>query len=301
MNYIDLHTHTHYSDGTDEVIEYLKKAKEKKLSIISITDHNTCKAYEELKTMNVGNYYSGKIIPGIELNTKILGIPIEVLGYGIDTEKMNSLLTKYYLTSKERDILEVKRLYQKCKEERIELPIDFVEKYQSGMYASKYLHSTLRQNKENKKLIDEDAWENSNIFYRKYMSNPETKFYINMDDILPDFETVTNLVKECGGLLFLPHIFEYRDNSLKILNYILENYKIDGIECYYTTFTEEQHQYLVNLCKEKGFLISGGSDYHGSFKPDVDLGIGKGNLKIPESIVNNWIELVKAFDNNKKM
>ena len=66
------------------------------------------------------------------------------------------------------------------------------------------------------------------------------------------------------------------------------NYKIDGIECYYTTFTEEQHEYLLNLCKERNLLVSGGSDYHGCFKPDVDLGVGYGNLKIPDEIVENW-------------
>lgn len=293
MNYIDLHTHTHYSDGTDEVIEYLKKAEEKKLSIISITDHNTCKAYDELKTINISKYYSGKIITGIELNTKILGIPIEVLGYGIDTDKINSLVSKYYLSTEDRDLLEVKRLFEKCKKEGIILPEDFVGKYEAGMYASKYLHTTLKQNLNNKSLIDDDAWENSNIFYRKYMSNPETKFYINMDDILPDFQTVAKIIKDCGGLLFIPHIFEYKTNSLKILNFILENYEIDGIECYYTTFTEEQHEFLLKLCNEKAFFISGGSDYHGTRKQDVELGIGKGNLKIPENITKEWINLLK--------
>lgn len=288
MKNIDLHTHTKYSDGTDEIIEYLKKAEQRKLSVISITDHNTCKAYDELKKINIKEYYSGRIIPGVELNTKILGIPIEVLGYGIDTDKMNREVLKYYLSTQERNKLEVKRLYERCKQEGVELPENFVEKYEDGMYASKYLHSTLIQNEKNKNLIDSEAWENSNIFYRKYMSNPSTKFYINMDDVLPDFGQVSELIKKCGGLLFIPHIFEYRENSMKILNYILENYEIDGIECYYTTFTEEQHQYLLELCVERNFLISGGSDYHGKRKKDVELGIGKGNLNIPERIIEKW-------------
>lgn len=293
MNFIDLHTHTHYSDGTDEIVEYLKKAEEKNLKLISITDHNTCLAYNELKTLDWKNYFSGEIIPGIELNTKVLSIPIEVLGYGIDTDKINSLLPNYYLSVDDRDKLEVERLYNKCKEEEINLPEDFVANRPKGVFASKYLHDTLRENEENKKLIDEDAWESSKVFYRKYMSNPGTLFYINMDDVLPDFNEVYNLVKECGGLLFLPHIFEYRDNSMKILNYILENYKIDGIECYYTTFTKEQHEFILNLAKEKGYFISGGSDYHGKAHPNVDIGVGYGDLKIPENIVENWQNMIR--------
>lgn len=288
MDYIDLHTHTCFSDGTDEVIEYLKKAEQRQLKVISITDHNTCKAYDEMKRINVEEYYSGKIITGVELNTKILGIPIEVLGYAIDTNKMNTLLPNYYISTQERDLLEIKRLYDKCIKEGIILEKDFVEKYEPGIYASKYLHKALIQNPENKKLVDDDAWESSNVLYRKYMSNPETKFYINMDDVLPDFNTVSNLIKECGGLVFIPHIFEYRDNSMKILNNILENYRIDGIECFYTTFTKEQHQFLLNLCKEKGLFVSGGSDYHGKMKPNVELGIGWGDLRIPKDIIKSW-------------
>lgn len=288
MDYIDLHTHTHYSDGTDQVIEYLKKAQEKNLAVISITDHNTCKAYEELETIDIAKFYKGKIITGVELNTKILSIPIEVLGYGIDTDKMNKLLPRYYVTVEKRNLLEVTRLYEKCKKEGIVLPEKFIENYSNQMYASKYLHQELTKNEENKEMIDRESWENSNVFYRKYMSNPETKFYINMDDILPDFETVTKLIKDCGGLIFIPHIFEYRDNSLKILNHILDNYKIDGIECFYTTFSKEQHEFLLHLCREKNFLISGGSDYHGKAKKDVDIGVGKGELKIPIDIIRNW-------------
>ena len=56
------------------------------------------------------------------------------------------------------------------------------------------------------------------------MSNPETLFFVNTDDILPSFEEASNLVKEAGGLVFIPHIYEYRSNSEKILKYILKNY-----------------------------------------------------------------------------
>ena len=282
---IDLHMHTTYSDGTDDLKTILKKAKEKKLNIIAITDHNVCGAYDELETFDVKQYYTGRIIKGVEMNTKVLGIPIEILGYNINPDILKVELKKAYITNKERNILEVKRLAQKCQEHGVDIEDNFVENYNPDMYASKYLHGKITSNPNNKGLIDEESCENSNVFYRKYMSNPETMFYVNMDDVLPDFEEACNIVRRAGGLVFLPHIYEYRENSDKILQYILENYKIDGIECYYTTFTKEQHEYLLNLCKEKNLLVSGGSDYHGSFKPDVDMGVGFANLKIPDEIL----------------
>ena len=77
---IDLHMHSKYSDGTDEVIDMLKKAEAKKLSCISITDHNVCGAYDELENINVHDYYTGRIIKGVELNTKVLGIRKKIVG-----------------------------------------------------------------------------------------------------------------------------------------------------------------------------------------------------------------------------
>ena len=285
---IDLHMHTKYSDGTDDVIEILKKAEEKKLSYISITDHNTVDAYEALENINVSDYYSGKIIIGVELNTKVLNVPIEILGYNFDYKLLKEKLPNIYISAEERNKIEFSRLVEKCKKAGIEISDEDIAKYDGKSFTSKYIHQIITKDINNKKYFDEDAFNSSIVFYRKYMSDPTGAFYVEMDDIVPDFVTASNLIKECGGQVFLPHIFEYKDNSKKILEFILDNYDIDGIECFYTTFTKEQSDFLLNLCKEKNLLISGGSDYHGTFKPNVDLGVGYGNLSVPESILQNW-------------
>ena len=285
---IDLHMHTKYSDGTDDCIEILQKAEEKKLTYIAITDHNTVQAYKMLEKINIQDYYKGRIIKGIELNTKALNIPIEILGYNIEYNKMEELLKNVYISPEERNRIELKRLVEKCEATGIKLDADYIKSYDAKDFTSKYIHKAIIQNEENRGKIDEEAWNDSKVFYRKYMSNPNTAFYVEMDDLVPDLETAIGLIRKCGGLVFLPHIFEYRDNALPILNYILENYEIDGIECYYTTFSKEQHEYLLKICKEKNLYISGGSDYHGKNKKDVELGIGMGSLKVPEDILK-WI------------
>ena len=55
---IDLHMHTNYSDGTDDIISFLQKAEGNELEIISITDHNTVKSYYELEELNISDYFS---------------------------------------------------------------------------------------------------------------------------------------------------------------------------------------------------------------------------------------------------
>ena len=292
---IDLHVHTKYSDGTDEVVELLKKAERVGLEVISITDHNTAKAYEELENLNVKEYYSGKIIPGIEMNTKVLGIPIEILGYGIDYKKMNKLIPTVFLPLKERNRIEAERLYEKCIAAGIKLEENCLKNYDATYFASKFIMAEIQKFEENKTIIDEEAWNELRVFYRKYMSNPNMPLYINTDDLVPNFKEATNLIRECGGMVFIPHIFEYRENSYKILDYILEKYNVDGFECFYTTFTEEQTTEIYKICKDKNLYVSGGSDYHGKAKENVALGFGHGNLKIDFSEIIEWQDKVRYF------
>lgn len=292
---IDLHMHTTYSDGTESCINVLKKCQEKKLDYISITDHNTALAYNELENMDVKSLFNGKIIPGIELNTKALNIPIEILGYGIDYQKMNFLVDTVYMPAKERNLIEVKRLYDKCIKYGIYLDSNCLETYNTDMFASVFFHNEITKYEQNKKLISEESWISSKIFYRQYMSDPVTPLYVEMDDLVPDFSTASNLIRQAGGLIFIPHIFEYKNNAEPILEYILKNFEIDGIECYYTTFTNEQHKKLLNLCNEHHLFISGGSDFHGSCKPNVDIGIGYGDLTIPEEVIFPWCNKINFF------
>ena len=292
---IDLHMHTKYSDGTDTAEEILIKAESRNLNVISITDHNNALVYDELENMDISKYYSGEIIPGVELNTKVLNIPIEILGYGIDYKKLNKLTAKLYMPAEERNKIEVKRLFEKCKKAGMKIDDDCVERYSPQGFASKFIHSELTKYESNKDFLDRDVWEDTILFYRKYMSNPECMLYVEMDDIVPDFDTASSLIRECGGLVFLPHIFEYKDNARKILNYIMDNYKFDGIECFYSTFTKEQSEELLQVCREHNYYTSGGSDYHGSAKKGIDLGVGRGNLKIEDCVISDWEKSVKIF------
>ena len=119
---IDLHIHTKCSDGSDDPLTILKKAQELNLSCISITDHDNCYAYKELKNINIKDYYDGTLIKGVELKTKVLGVAIELLGYGIDTDIINEGCEKIYPKFKVKNIVEAKKLLETCK--RIGVKID---------------------------------------------------------------------------------------------------------------------------------------------------------------------------------
>ncbi|MDR1017910.1 MAG: PHP domain-containing protein [Lachnospiraceae bacterium] len=286
---IDLHTHTTHSDGTDDVITLLKNAEQIKLEALSITDHVTCKAYEELKSVNIQNYYTGKLIRGCELYTAIDGQTIELLGYNINTDLFNKTLPNIYMSEAEDNKYQTEKLLDICKKLGIYMDYSSIQVNYDTEFGGDVILREIIKYSQNKKILDnEKAWNDSNVFYRECMTNSTSKFFIDKSSFYPKIDEVIDLIRSAGGLVFIPHIFIYGDNSMKFFDTLTNNYKIDGIECYYTVFTNEQNKFLLDYCYENNLLISGGSDYHGKNKPGASLGVGGGALNIPSSILHNW-------------
>ena len=87
-NRFDLHCHTPFSDGTKEVIDLLIDAQKAGLEVISFTDHDTLRVYDYLSDIDPKNWYSGKIINGVEITVDVDGERLEVLAYNFDLEKL---------------------------------------------------------------------------------------------------------------------------------------------------------------------------------------------------------------------
>ncbi len=291
---IDLHIHTTCSDGTDTVEELLKKAEKMNLEYIAITDHDNCNSYELLKQINVKNIFHGKIIPGIEIKCSYLKRNIEILGYKVNTEKMNALMKEFY-KDKSRENLQRKyldSLYEKCLKMGLKLtPKEEIVWNPKNDWASLTIYNDFKKYEENQSKVPEDMWENFTTFTKKYCANPNHILFIDKSQDYPSLAEAINMVKQAGGLVFLPHLFIYKwaENKEEFITGIVDNYAIDGIECYYNCFTEEQTNYLVELCHKKKLYKSGGSDYHGLNKKNLELGVGYGDLEVPKSIIEEWV------------
>lgn len=291
---IDLHMHTTCSDGTDTIEELLKKAEKMNLEYIAITDHDNCNGYERLKEIKLEEVFHGKLIPGIEIKCSYLKRNIEILGYKVNTEKMNELMKEFY-KDKSRESLQRKyldMLYKKCLKMGLTLtPKEEIIWNPKNDWASLTIYNDFKKYEENQSKVPEDMWENFTTFTKKYCANPNHVLFIDKSEDYPSLAEAISMVKQAGGLVFLPHLFIYKwaENKEEFINGIVDNYPIDGIECYYNCFTEEQTNYLIELCNKKGLYKSGGSDYHGLNKKDLELGIGYGNLKVPKDIVEEWI------------
>ena len=75
----------------------------------------------------------------------------------------------------------------------------------------------------------------------------------------------------------------------KIQLHHFDEYDLDGIECYYNGFTEDEIKYIEDFAKKRNILISGGSDFHGTVDRDNELGrCMLGKSYISSSIISNW-------------
>lgn len=286
---IDLHMHTVYSDGDKTVAEILKLCEDKKLEYISITDHDSCKQYEDEAIKN-NTIFSGKIIKGSELQAIFGNKKFEILAYNIDTNIMGKWLENYY--SEEKLIEKQKMGYEMLlnafdeqgiiyEEENIEepkKPTEFIEKF---------VYEEAMRHPENYDKLGEGI-KNYDVFYRKCITNIESPFFIKPVG-RPGYEEVIDIIHKAGGKAFLAHPFEYEfEDTLGFIDELKSVAKLDGVECFHPSANKEQREILLKYTKENNLYISGGSDYHGKLKPDIEIGIGRGDISIPKEILK-WL------------
>lgn len=291
---IDIHMHTIHSDGDKTVEEILKMCEEKDLEYVSITDHNTCKQYED-EALNK-NIFTGKIIKGVEMNATFKNKKIEILGYKIKDTKIieewsqrffsNEVLKKQQEEAKRKllDVCDKKGLVYD--ENKIEKNIPLTD------YITIYIYKELMRHEENYEILGEFT-ESLNVFIRKGLMNPDSEYYTGSDNVpKPQYKDVVDVIHKAGGLAFLAHPFEYRfDNTIDFIDELRKEKELNGIECFHPSANENEMLSLIEYAKKNNLYISGGSDYHGKKKPDVEIGIGKGNLNIPKEIIEEWVNL----------
>lgn len=253
MKRADLHCHSTCSDGTCSPEELLHLAKEKELFALSITDHDTLDAYtDELfaKAKEIGV----QLFTGVEFSTRHKKYPVHLLGYGVKkTEGILSFCKQHQerRLSRNRTILEkLRRLSIIIEEEELGDPSDRTigRPHIAELLMKKHYVSSIQD------AFDRYIGEGKPCFDPGVSFTPE--------------ETI-EVIHGAGGKAFIahPHLVKKK----VILRELLEM-NFDGIECYYGLFHGGQEEKWLRIAEEKGWLVSGGSDFHGEIKPHIQLG-----------------------------
>lgn len=296
MGKIDLHMHSLYSDGVYDVSTLLKMAEERGLSIISITDHDNCKAHIKLMDENVRNNFSGDIKTGIEITTSFHGQKIELLAYDFDNvEKINEFFVnkRESVDWKKVAIESAAHTLKVLDELNIKYPIKYKEdltilKFESKLYDDILL---INDKEELKKKLGDLYSLNGKEFFRKCICTPNNIFSFNFAKYSPSIEEVINIIHENGGILFLAHPYAYKmKNTEEFLEKLYDEHKdIDGIECYYYDFTKKQIDYIKTFSEKRNLMISGGSDFHGNLGRKNEMGVCiNNNGYISKDILSTW-------------
>jgi len=271
--YIDLHTHTVCSDGSMTPADLVRHAKESGLSAVAVSDHDTADGVKE--AMAVGNEVGIEVVPAIELSA-ISDTETHILGYFIDPDSEALVSAVDNIRA-----IRTQRIGETC---------EMLEKYN--------IHVTLGEVKAKAgggilcrahiaKLMTEKG----------YSTSPKAAFneWLNVgcpcyseSQALTDTEAV-DLIRKAGGDAYLAHLHLTKKSGDDLDAFVkhLVDAGLIGIEGYYTDYTPEMAETYRNLAKKYSLKISGGTDFHGSFKPHISIGRGLGEMRIPYSVLEN--------------
>ena len=257
----DLHIHSNYSDGSDNIAELLNNIVHAGVKVFALSDHDTVEGIPEVIKILPPEL---KFIPGVELTCKTDNIKCHILGYGCDYKNttLNDLIKKGKILRKIK--LEARIEYLKTK-----WNIILTKEELDWLYSRKSVVKTHVANI----LVNRGLAKDNVSAMKKYLdgcTTGDTKFSCE--------EAIDAIVKS-GGIPVWAHPLggegESHDTPEVFMQKLkkMNNLGIKGLECYYSRYNKEEEDFLIKCANSNGLLISGGSDYHGSNKINIKIGM----------------------------
>ncbi|MDE6058920.1 MAG: PHP domain-containing protein [Clostridia bacterium] len=245
----DLHIHTIYSDGANTPEEIARRARAAGVELISMTDHDSLGGLEEKRA--AAEKCGLKFVSGWEVSS-YEGDKVHVLGYRC------TACEEYYAFLEKRKTGAVLRAQ------------DIIEK------ANAYLGLNVSMEEVEREHLKKDAPLHTmhvvNAFAKRLSKKPMQCYEALFDKGKPAYselwrptpEEAIKVIHACGGLAVLAHPGRIRlENGVRIelINGLVER-GLDGIECYHSSHTEKETEYLKAYAAAHGLLVTGGSDFH---------------------------------------
>lgn len=251
----DLHCHTNCSDGTDSPEEILHLAKKAGLSGLSITDHDTIRAYTP-DLFKIAEKIGLRLLSGAEISSEIDQIPVHILAYGIDIESrsFHTFLETMQKRREKRNLAILEKLKAK------KMPISYDE-------LKAFAHERTIGRPHIAQIMVEKGYVSSfRDAFELYLKEGACCFSSGIKFTPP--EVIEEIHKAKGkAVLAHPHFYKGKNFIKKLLAFAF-----DGYECYYSRLDPSQEKPWIKRAEEKGLIITGGSDYHGKLKPFITLG-----------------------------
>ncbi len=275
MKYIDLHVHSTVSDGTFTPTELVAEAKRCNLSAFALTDHDTIRGFEEAKKASEGSGI--EVIPGVEISAAYKKKDIHILGLLIDPnyEPLKRSLDAALLERDQRNA----KMAQNLAAGGLDIDIE-------RLTAAFSPGTVLTRAHFAKFLLETKQIKSMNEAFEHYL-NADGPYYVPREYISP--ENAIKLIKQAGGIPVLAHplVYHLPEEELDALIARLKDAGLEGLEVFYSSNTGFDEGIVRRYANKYHLIMTGGSDFHGANKPHISMGSGKGNLKIPYSVLEN--------------
>lgn len=283
---VDLHVHSHFSDGSYSPRELVEYALTHNISAFALTDHDTAAGLpeallcaKELSGRVCGANPEGKtveVIPGIEFSTEYEGRDIHIVGLYIDYT--NELFIRHldeFVASREARNEKICALLS---EHGVPATYSAIKARFPGAVITRAHYARF--------LLEEGYVKSMSEAFDRYVGD-HAPCFIPREKISP--AQAVSLIRAVGGIPVLAHptLYHMSTERLKILTARLKESGLLAIEGIYSTYSVSETREMQTIAKEFGLLISGGSDFHGDNKPGLHFGTGYGKLYIHEDILDN--------------
>lgn len=279
MKYIDLHVHSTASDGTLTPSEVVDHAVERSLSAFALTDHDTLRGVAEAKERAAWHKAQGRpieVYSGVEISAGYKNKDIHILGLLVD--ETNEILERSLNSFLENRNRRNEKMLERFAELGITLTMEELtaDAQDSVITRAHFARALMKQGivSSVQEAFETYVGDNGPCYIpREYMSP----------------EQAIRSIRRAGGVPVLAHplLYNLPHDELYALVERLKKAGLQGIEVYYSSNRGQDEVNVKALANHFGLVATGGSDFHGAVKPAIELGSGKGNLKIPYSVLEN--------------
>ena len=272
MTRIDLHTHSTFSDGSLTPTELVSQAIQSKISVLALTDHDSTDGLSE--AINAARDQPIELIPGIELSARFQGKEVHILGYFVDrtSHHFQTQLSQLRKTRTER----VEAMVGKLQSLGLDLEFSEVQRVGgNGAIGRPHIAHT---------LLTKGYVRSIREAFERFLGS-RGKAYVPRN--IPSSQVAMSWIKEAGGISILAHPSwqGYDETETHGACQELVDQGLEGLEVFYGNFSARQISKNLRLAHQFNLLVTGGSDYHGSFKPEVTLGKGSASVKVPTTVL----------------
>jgi len=272
---IDLHTHSSRSDGSEPPGRVVELAHEVGCGAVALTDHDTLDGLPEARDR--ARALGIRLVPGCEVSClPLAGGGVHVLVYFVDdrTSPLGLELDRLRDDRRTRNAALAERLQQLG----IPVTVEMAAAHAGTVAGIGRPHFA-------QAMVDVGAVDSVDEAFARFLGNGGAAYVPKGRLTVPD---VCRLARDSGGVAVLahPHTVGLAGDALAAAVADMAAAGLVGLEAVYGRYSTRQRTDLGNLARRFGLVPTGGSDFHGTTKPDLHVGTGTGDLKVPDRVLD---------------